>query len=49
MAGKYWPHGKKSAHNGFEARPRSLKGRESYERNSETGAAIKKMRKIPMR
>jgi len=38
----------KSAHNGKEARPRSLKGRESNERNSKIGTAGKGKRKIPM-
>ena len=42
MAEKRWPQEEKSAHNGHEARPRSLKGRESNERNPETGAAGKK-------
>ncbi len=42
MAEKRWPHEEKSAHNRYEARPRSLKGRESDKRNPETGAAGKK-------
>jgi hypothetical protein len=33
----------------IDAWPRSLNGRESNGRNPETGAAIKKMKKIPMR
>ena len=41
VAEKRWPQEEKSAHNGQEARPRSLKGRESNERNPETGAAGK--------
>ncbi len=45
MAEKRWPQEEKSAHNGHEARPRSLKGRESNERNPETGAAGKKNEK----
>ena len=45
MAEKRWPQEEKSAHNGQEARPRSLKGRESNERNPETGAAGKKNEK----
>ena len=45
MAEKRWPQEEKSAHNGHEARPRSLKGRESNDRNSETGAAGKKHKK----
>ena len=44
-AEKRWPQKEKSAHNGHEARPRSLKGRESNERNPETGAAGKKNEK----
>ena len=45
MAEKRWPQEEKFAHNGHEARPRSLKGRESNERNPETGAAGKKNEK----
>ena len=44
-AEKRWPQKEKSAHNGHETRPRSLKGRESNERNPETGAAGKKNEK----
>ena len=44
MAEKRWPLLEKSAHNGHEARPRSLKGRESNDRNPETGATGKKNR-----
>ena len=42
MAEKRWPQEEKSAYNGYEGRPRSLKGRGSNERNPETGAAGKK-------
>ena len=45
MAEKRWPQEEKSAHNGQEAGPRSLKGRESNDRNPETGAAGKKNEK----
>ena len=45
MAEKRWPQEEKSAQNGQEARPRSLKGRESNDRNPETGAAGKKNEK----
>ncbi len=45
MAEKRWPQEEKSAHNGYETRPRSLKGRESNDRNPETGAAGKKNEK----
>ena len=41
MAEKRWPQEEKSAHNGQEAGPRSLKGRESNDRNPETGDAGK--------
>ena len=46
MAEKRWPQEDKSAHNGHKAQPRSLKGRESNERNQETGAAVKKREKF---
>ena len=42
MAEKRWPQEKKSAHNGQEVGPGSLKGREPNDRNPETGAAGKK-------
>ena len=45
MTEKRWPQEEKSAHNGHEARPSNLKGRESNERNPETGAAGKKNEK----
>ena len=46
---KHWPQEEKSAHNGREAWPRSLKVVYSGDRNPEIEAAVKKMRKIPMR
>ena len=45
VAEKRRHHEEKSAHNGQEARPKSLKGRESNDRNPETGAAGKKNEK----
>ena len=45
VAEKRWPQEEKFAHNGHEARPRSLKGRESNETNPETGTAGKKNEK----
>ena len=45
MAEKRWPQEEKSAHNGQEAGPRSLKGRESNDRNPETGPQGKKNEK----
>jgi len=42
---KRWPQEEKSAHNGHEARPSSFKGRESNEKNPETGAAGKRNEK----
>ena len=42
MAEKHWPQEEKSAYNGYESQPRSLKGRESDERNPETGDSEKK-------
>jgi len=45
VAEKRWPPEEKSAHNGQEAGPRSLKGRESNDGNPETGDAGKKNEK----
>ncbi len=45
MTEKRWPQEEKSAHNGHEARPSSFKGRESNEKNPETGAAGKRNEK----
>ena len=39
MAEKHWAQEEKSAGNGHEVRPRSLKGRECDKRNPDTGAA----------
>ena len=45
MAEKRWPQEETSSRNGYKARSRSLKGRESDGRNPGTGAAGKKYEK----